>query len=61
MITIIIIITSSTDYRSTDSELKLWSVDTGTCVKTYRGHVNDKNFVGLTVNDDFITCGESIV
>jgi E3 ubiquitin-protein ligase RFWD2 len=42
---------------STDSELKLWSIDTGICVKVYSGHVNNKNFIGLTGNEDYITCG----
>ena len=43
--------------RSTDSELKLWNVDTGQFVRTYRGHTNEKNFVGLSVCKDFISCG----
>uniref|UniRef100_A0A1X7T1S4 Uncharacterized protein n=1 Tax=Amphimedon queenslandica TaxID=400682 RepID=A0A1X7T1S4_AMPQE len=42
---------------STDSELKLWSIDTGSCLRTFKGHVNDKNFVGLSVNNGYITCG----
>ena len=44
--------------RSTDSELKLWSTETGECIKTFRGHINEKNFVGLTVDDEFIACGK---
>ena len=43
--------------RSTDSELKSWHTDSGVCIRTYRGHTNDKNFVGLTVTPDFIACG----
>ena len=43
---------------STDSELKLWNVESGQCVWTYKGHVNEKNFVGLTVNRNFIACGK---
>ena len=43
--------------RSTDSEMKLWDVNTGRCLKTYHGHKNDKNFVGLTVNGNHIVCG----
>jgi len=39
---------------STDSELKLWNVESGQCLKTYEGH----NFVGLTVNKSFIACGK---
>uniref|UniRef100_A0A452V3U6 E3 ubiquitin-protein ligase COP1 n=1 Tax=Ursus maritimus TaxID=29073 RepID=A0A452V3U6_URSMA len=32
---------------STDSQLKLWNV----------GHINEKNFVGLASNGDYIACG----
>lgn len=42
---------------STDSELKSWHTEKGVCLRTYRGHTNDKNFVGLTVTPDFIACG----
>ena len=45
-------------YSSTDSELKLWNVESGQCVRTYKGHTNEKNFVGLTVNKNFIACGK---
>jgi E3 ubiquitin-protein ligase RFWD2 len=41
---------------STDSELKCWQTN-GVCIRTYRGHTNDKNFVGLSVTPDFIACG----
>ena len=44
--------------RSTDSELKLWNVERGQVLRTYRGHTNEKNFVGLSVSNDFISCGE---
>ena len=43
--------------RSTDSEIKLWDVNTGRCLKTYHGHRNDKNFVGLAVKGSHIVCG----
>lgn len=26
-------------------------------VRTFRGHTNEKNFVGLTVNNEYIACG----
>ena len=26
-------------------------------VRTFRGHTNEKNFVGLTVNKEYIACG----
>ena len=42
---------------STDSELKSWHAERGVCLRTYRGHINDKNFVGLSVTPDFIACG----
>ncbi|KAL5484611.1 hypothetical protein EMCRGX_G021140 [Ephydatia muelleri] len=41
---------------STDSELKLWDINKG-IVRTYKGHVNEKNFVGLSVTPHFIACG----
>ena len=37
--------------------MKLWDVNTGQCLKTYHGHKNDKNFVGLTVKGNHIVCG----
>lgn len=42
---------------STDSTLRLW--ETQSCVNTrvFNGHSNEKNFVGLSVSDDFISCG----
>ena len=43
---------------STDSEVKSWHTQQGTCLRTYRGHTNDKNFVGLTVTSEFIACGK---
>ncbi|KAK3038903.1 hypothetical protein RJ639_027531 [Escallonia herrerae] len=42
---------------STDSTLRLWDVKENVPVRTFRGHTNEKNFVGLTVNNDFIACG----
>lgn len=44
--------------RSTDSELKLWDIEQGECKRTYKGHVNEKNFVGLSVSNDYISCGK---
>lgn len=48
---------SYSPYRSTDSTLKLWNVRTNECVRTYTGHINEKNFVGLSSNSDWISCG----
>ncbi|KAJ2498157.1 hypothetical protein GGH96_004527 [Coemansia sp. RSA 1972] len=43
---------------STDSSLKLWSMRTQECVRTFSGHTNEKNFVGLTtMGEDWIACG----
>ncbi|WCJ37486.1 E3 ubiquitin-protein ligase COP1 [Euphorbia peplus] len=42
---------------STDSTLRLWDVKENLPVRTFRGHTNEKNFVGLSVNCDFIACG----
>ena len=43
---------------STDSQLKLWSLGGDpTCRRSYHGHVNEKNFVGLATDGDFLTCG----
>lgn len=37
---------------STDSQLKLWSVDENVSTRSFRGHTNEKNFVGLSTTDD---------
>ena len=42
---------------STDSTLRLWDTKTCTPVRTFSGHNNEKNFVGLSVDNDFIACG----
>jgi len=42
---------------STDSQLKLWNVNNRHCLRSFVGHVNEKNFVGLATNGDYITCG----
>ncbi|KAL5727108.1 hypothetical protein ACHQM5_000339 [Ranunculus cassubicifolius] len=50
---------------STDNTLKLWDLNkttstgfsTNACSLTYRGHTNEKNFVGLSVSDGYIACG----
>ena len=44
-------------FSSTDSQLKLWDISKGHCVKSYKGHSNEKNFVGLATNGDYIACG----
>ncbi|KAJ1826986.1 hypothetical protein LPJ56_001904 [Coemansia sp. RSA 2599] len=43
---------------STDSSLKLWNLRTQECVRTFVGHSNEKNFVGLTTSaGEWIACG----
>ncbi|KAL8207831.1 hypothetical protein R6Q57_007243 [Mikania cordata] len=50
---------------STDSTLKLWDLNkvdfgclsTSSCILTFKGHTNEKNFVGLSVADGYIACG----
>ncbi|XP_022720667.1 E3 ubiquitin-protein ligase COP1-like [Durio zibethinus] len=42
---------------STDSTLRLWDVKENLPLRTFRGHANEKNFVGLTVNSEYIACG----
>jgi E3 ubiquitin-protein ligase RFWD2 len=55
---------------STDSQLKMWSVGmiggssgskvSGTapsCLRSFIGHVNEKNFVGLATDGDYVACG----
>jgi len=32
-------------------------VATSEHVRTFSGHINEKNFVGLSANDDYIVCG----
>ncbi|ESW07213.1 hypothetical protein PHAVU_010G111100 [Phaseolus vulgaris] len=50
---------------STDNSLKLWdlkktsssALSSDACVLTFKGHRNQKNFVGLSVLDGYIACG----
>uniref|UniRef100_A0A7C9A2L8 2-alkenal reductase (NAD(P)(+)) n=1 Tax=Opuntia streptacantha TaxID=393608 RepID=A0A7C9A2L8_OPUST len=42
---------------STDSTLRLWDVKENLPVRIYRGHMNEKNFVGLTANSEYLSCG----
>ncbi|KAJ1429526.1 WD40/YVTN repeat-like-containing domain superfamily [Sesbania bispinosa] len=50
---------------STDNSLKLWNLkktsssglSSDACDLTFKGHINEKNFVGLSVLDGFIACG----
>jgi E3 ubiquitin-protein ligase RFWD2 len=42
---------------STDSQLKLWNIKHPNYVRSFVGHVIEKNFVGLATDGDYITCG----
>lgn len=43
---------------STDSQLKLWNVNQPpNSLRSFVGHVNEKNFVGLATDGDYIACG----
>ncbi|KAJ8428030.1 hypothetical protein Cgig2_027636 [Carnegiea gigantea] len=42
---------------STDSTLRLWDVKENLPIRIYRGHMNEKNFVGLTANSEYLSCG----
>lgn len=42
---------------STDSQLKMWNVNQNYCLRSFVGHTNEKNFVGLATDGDYIACG----
>ncbi|XP_035713192.1 E3 ubiquitin-protein ligase COP1 [Folsomia candida] len=44
---------------STDSNLKLWNLQSASteCVRSFTGHINEKNFVGLGTDGNYIACG----
>lgn len=42
---------------STDSQLKMWSINSPYCLRSFVGHVNEKNFVGLATDGDYVACG----
>lgn len=42
---------------STDSQLKLWDLKRPNAVCTFTGHTNEKNFVGLATDGDYVACG----
>ena len=48
-------------YRSTDSQLKLWTTSQATPMRTFNGHINEKNFVGLATDGDYVACGKCAV
>lgn len=42
---------------SVDSTIKLWNLSDMSLARTFTGHMNDKNFVGLSVTEDYIATG----
>lgn len=42
---------------STDSQLKMWNVNMPYCLRSFVGHINEKNFVGLATDGDYVACG----
>ena len=42
---------------STDNTLRLWDVCDGTTRRILSGHTNQKHFVGLAIQNDWIACG----
>ncbi|XP_047950209.1 E3 ubiquitin-protein ligase COP1-like isoform X1 [Salvia hispanica] len=42
---------------STDNTLRLWDVKENVPLRIFRGHANEKNFVGLSVNSEYLACG----
>jgi E3 ubiquitin-protein ligase RFWD2 len=42
---------------STDSQLKMWTINNPNCLRSFLGHVNEKNFVGLATDGDYVGCG----
>lgn len=42
---------------SMDSQLTLWNVGKPYCLRSFKDHLNEKNFVGLASNGGYIACG----
>ena len=45
---------------STDSTLRLWNIEQHTMTRLFEGHLNEKNFVGLSADGEFIACGSEL-
>uniref|UniRef100_A0A915EII1 Uncharacterized protein n=1 Tax=Ditylenchus dipsaci TaxID=166011 RepID=A0A915EII1_9BILA len=46
---------------STDSNLRVWDVNSGKCLQTMRGHQNEKNFVGLATDGNHVSISEPLM
>ncbi len=44
-------------FSGVDSNIKLWDSNEMKLTRTYRGHLNDIHFIGLSVTDEYIACG----
>ncbi|CAG7824982.1 unnamed protein product [Allacma fusca] len=42
---------------STDNHLKIWDTTSKTLIRSFQGHRNEKNFVGLATDGNYIACG----
>lgn len=42
---------------SMDSQLTLWNVGKPYCLRSFKDHLNEKNFVALASNGGYIACG----
>ena len=42
---------------STDSTLRMWNTQSYVPMRSYSGHTNEKNFVGLSADGEFVACG----
>lgn len=45
---------------STDSTLKSWKLNEGQCMRSYSGHYNEKNFVGLESYNGYVVTGKYV-
>mmetsp|Transcript_15357 Transcript_15357/g.39080 ORF Transcript_15357/g.39080 Transcript_15357/m.39080 type:complete len:559 (+) Transcript_15357:150-1826(+) len=45
---------------STDNTLKLWNILDSSPIRTLSGHANEKHFVGMSVQDDWVACGSEV-
>ena len=45
---------------STDSTLRLWNIEQHAMTRLFEGHLNEKNFVGLSADGEFIACGSEL-
>lgn len=44
--------------RLIDSQFKFWNINKLNFLRIFKGYINEKNFVGLVIDGDYIVCGE---